>query len=85
MDSVHSSWTMQGWSVHGSVVDGTVASGQSLIRARPNGRSVAWWLTTRRANGEGDAPMPRGRSAELGLRHDGSVTTAELRLETVMV
>jgi hypothetical protein len=53
MDSVHSSWTMQGWPVHGSVVDGIVAGDQSLVEARPSGRSGARRLTTRRGKWRG--------------------------------
>jgi hypothetical protein len=77
MDSVHSSWTMQGWPVHGSVVDGIVASGQSLVEARPSGRSGARRLTARRGNGEGDASVSRGCSPELGLRRDRSGASAQ--------
>jgi hypothetical protein len=44
VDRVHTSWTTQGWPVHGFTVDSTVATGQGFAGAQPSGRSGPWRL-----------------------------------------
>jgi hypothetical protein len=78
---IHKLWTAQGWPIHGSVVDSTVADGQSSPEpglAVAPGRGD---LPRGGKNGEDDAGHPGNCSPDLGWRRGGGIPATELRLE----